>query len=140
MWIADWGIACHVTNSLEGLYDIKEVTESLKFSYGEEIYAMKIGKLQATVTTQEGKSTTIILDEVRYVPGFYGKLFSITRAMKRGARISSEGMMMTVEQGPVKLIFGNRRKEENDFVLGLEMKPIQYADTVEENKKTARAP
>jgi len=32
MWIADCGIARHVTNSLEGLYNIREVTESLKFS------------------------------------------------------------------------------------------------------------
>jgi len=55
MWIANWGIMCHLMNSLEGLYNIREVTESLKFSYGEETYAMKCGKLQATVTTQEGR-------------------------------------------------------------------------------------
>jgi len=39
-------------------------------------------------------------------------------------------MTLTVENGPVKLVFGSRRKEENDFVLGLEMKPIQYANTM----------
>jgi len=26
MWIADWFMSCHVTNSLEGMYDIQEVT------------------------------------------------------------------------------------------------------------------
>jgi len=68
------------------------------------------------------------LDEVRYVPGFYGKLYSVMRAMKRGARISSEGMTMTIEQGLVRLEFGRCRNAENDFVLGLELKLIQYDD------------
>jgi len=103
------------------LYNIREVTESLKFSYGEEIYVMKCGKLQAMVMMKEGKPIKITLEEVRYVPGFHAKLFSIPCAMKRGART-----MMTIENGPVKLEFGSRRKEANDFVLGLELKPIQY--------------
>ncbi len=37
-------------------------------------------------------------------------------------------MAITVANGPVKLIFRSCRKEENDFVLGLEMKPMKYAD------------
>jgi len=51
-------------------------------------------------------------------------------AMRRGAKILSQGMTLTVENGPVKLIFGSCRKEENDFVLGLKLKPIQYNDTM----------
>jgi len=43
---------------------------------------------------QEGKTTTIILDGVS---GFYGKMFSLTTAMRRGAKISSEGMTIRVE-------------------------------------------
>jgi len=41
----------------------------------------------------------------------------------------SLNMTITVENGPVKLIFRSRRKAENDFVLGLELKPIKYDDT-----------
>ncbi len=125
-WLGDFSTACHVTNSLEGLYDTREVIENIKFINGNEEYAMKIGKVRATVQTQEGKPTTIILDEVRYVPGFYAKLFSMTRAM---AKIWSEGATMTVELGTVKLEFGRCRNAENDFMLGLELKPIQYDDT-----------
>jgi len=39
-------------------------------------------------------------------------------------------MAITVENGLVKLIFGSCRKEENDFVLGLKLKLIQYNDTM----------
>ncbi len=77
------------------------------------------------VQTQEGKPTTIVLDEVRYVPGFYTKLFSMMRAMKRGMRILSEGTTMTVELGMEKLEFGRCRNAENDFMLGLKLKPIK---------------
>jgi len=94
-------------------------TESIKLNDGNKVYAMKCGKLQAMVMMQEGKAMMIILDEVQYVPGFYRKVFSLTTAMRRGAKISSEGMAITVANGPVKLIFGSCRKEENDFVLGL---------------------
>ncbi len=28
-WIANWFMRCHVTNSLEGMYNVQEVTESV---------------------------------------------------------------------------------------------------------------
>jgi len=72
---------------------------------------MKCGKLQAMVMMKEGKLIKITLEEVRYVPGFHAKLFSIPCMMRRGAKISSEGMILTVENGPVKLVFGSQRKQ-----------------------------
>jgi len=68
-------------------------------------------------------------NRIRWSPictGFYKKVFSLMTAMQRGEKILSEGMMITVVNGPARLLFGSRRKEENDFVLGLELKPIQY--------------
>jgi len=88
MWIANWFMSCHVTNSMVGMYNVQEVTESIMLNDRNEVYAMKCGKLRTTVTMQEGKTTMIILDEVQYVPGFYRKLFSLMTAMRRGARIS----------------------------------------------------
>jgi len=49
--------------------------------------------------------------------------------MIRGVKISSEGMAITVANGPVKLVFASHRKEETNFVLRLELKLIQYNDT-----------
>jgi len=50
----------HVTNSLEGLYDTREVTENIKFSNGNKEYVMKIEKVPATVQMQEGMTTRIL--------------------------------------------------------------------------------
>jgi len=90
-WIANWFMSCHVTNSLEGMYDVQEVTESVKLNDGNKVYAMKCGKLWTTVTMQEGTSMVIILDGVQYVLGFYRKVFSLMTATRRGANISSQG-------------------------------------------------
>ncbi len=72
--------------------------------------------------TPEGKKE-IILSDVCYVPGFYVKLFSLTSAMKNGAKLTSKGMKLTVENGPVKLEFEKCLETKSSFVLGLDLKP-----------------
>jgi len=69
----------------------------------------------------EGK-TEVVISGMRYVPGFYIKLFSITSAMK-GAKIISEGMQLTVKNGPTKLTFRQCLETASSFVLGLKIKP-----------------
>ncbi len=43
-WIADSGATCHITNSMEGMFDIEDVRESIKIGTSEETYATKCGK------------------------------------------------------------------------------------------------
>jgi len=79
----------------------------------------------------------IVLSGVHYVPGFYVKLFSLTSAMKNGAKLISEGMKLTVKNSPVKLKFKKCLKTKNSFVLGLELKPkmSKFAGLTGKNKK-----
>jgi len=95
-WIADSGATCHITTDMKGMFDIQDVHKSIKTGTREENYATKCGKFQGEVTMPEGKKE-VIISGVRYVPGFYVKLFSITSAMKKRAKITSEGMQLTVE-------------------------------------------
>ena len=44
-WIADSGTMCHITNSLEGLYDLKDINERVKLGNGNKVVATKCGKL-----------------------------------------------------------------------------------------------
>ncbi len=120
--IADSGATCHITNDMKGMFDIKDVHESIKIGTGEETYATKCGKFRGEVTMPEGMKE-VIISGMRYVPGFYVKLFSITSAMKKGAKITSEGMQLTVENGPMKLVFRQCLETTSSFVLGLEIKP-----------------
>ena len=126
-WIADSGATCHITNSLEGMFDLQEVHECIKIGTGEETYATKCGKLKAEVMTQEGIQH-ITLQEVRYIPGFYVKLFSLTSALKNGAKITSEGLKMIVANGPIKLEFTKCMETKNSFVSGLELKPLPRSE------------
>jgi len=121
-WVTDSGATCHITNSLEGLYDTKSIRESVKIGTGEETYATKCGTFSGEIITPEGKKE-IVISGVRYIPGFYMKLFSITSAMKNGAKIISEGMKLTVKNGPVKVEFDKCLETKSSFVLGLKIKP-----------------
>jgi len=46
--------------------------------------------------------------------------------MKNGAKLTSEGMKLTVENSPIKLKFGKCLEMKSSFVLGLEIKPKTY--------------
>jgi hypothetical protein len=45
IWIGDSGASCHYCNSDKGLFDIKEVSESITVENGKTMEAIKIGKL-----------------------------------------------------------------------------------------------
>ncbi len=70
----------------------------------------------------EGKKE-VIISGVRYLLGFYIKLFSLTSAMKKGAKIISEGMQLIMKNGPVTLTFQQCLETTSSFVLGLKNKP-----------------
>jgi len=123
-WVTDSGATCHITNSLDGMFDIKSVHESVKIGMGEETYATKCGKYCGEVMTPGGKKE-VIFSGVRYIPGFYVELFSVTSAMKNGAKIASKGMQLMVENGPMKLIFQKCLEMKSSFVLDLRLSPRQ---------------
>jgi len=121
-WVTDSGATCHITNSLEGMFDTESIWESIKIGTGKETYATKCGKYCGEIMTPEGKKE-IVLSGVCYIPGFYVKLFSLMSAMKNGAKLISKGMKLTVENGPVMLKFKKCLETKSSFVLGLEIKP-----------------
>ena len=47
------------------------------------------------------------LKSVKYIPGFYVKLFSLTSAMRNGAKFVSEGMKMVLIKGETSVVFEN---------------------------------
>jgi len=119
-WVTDSGATCHITNSLEGLYDMKNMCESVKIGTREETYATKCGTFCGEIIMPEGKKE-IVISGVHYIPSLYVKLFSITSAMKNRARIISEGMRLMIENCPIKLAFEKCLKMKSSFVLELEI-------------------
>jgi len=65
--------------------------------------------------------TMVTLYNVKYIPGFMLKLFSLSCAMKKGANIQNEGMVLKVQKGKLTLIFKNYAEMQNGCILGLEL-------------------
>jgi len=71
----------HITNKEQGLYDVKKVKESIKLGSGKNVYATKVGKLDVSFVQENGYRVTFTLENVRYIPSFYIKVFSLMTAM-----------------------------------------------------------
>ena len=53
-----------------------------------------VGTLKATVEQKDGSKIDVILKNVAYVPELTRNLFSITKAMENGFKISSVGNLL----------------------------------------------
>jgi hypothetical protein len=55
IWIGDSGASCHYCNSDKGLFDIKEVSESITVGNRKTMEATKIGNLRCEVEQVNGR-------------------------------------------------------------------------------------
>jgi len=122
-WIADLGATCHITNDLTGLYDIEHVETPVTLGDRTTVTAMMNAKLKLKMEGPEGP-TTVMLYDMKYIPEFMLKLFSLSCAMKKGANIQNEGMILKVQKGDLTLSFKNCAEMQNGCILGLELVPM----------------
>jgi hypothetical protein len=92
MLILDSGASCHYCRSVEGLTDIKEVDESIKIGNSDSMKSIKIGNLKCDVTQIDGEKFTVTLNDVKYVPSLCVNLFSLKKGLKRGFKVSNDGV------------------------------------------------
>lgn len=109
IWIGDSGASCQYSNSDKGLFDIKEVSESIIERNGKTIEATKMGNLRCDVERVNGKTFQVELQDVKYVPELWVNLFSINKALKNGFKIGNDGMGNGWCPHPLKrfLVFSN---------------------------------
>ena len=67
IWIADSGASCHMTNSLEGMTDLKTDYYRIKIGNGNILMGIKKGTYERMVVSKDNKKTRIQLRNVRYV-------------------------------------------------------------------------
>ena len=87
IWIADSGASCHMTNSLEGMTDLRDNYTKIKIGSGKTMLATKKGTYEGMVVSKDNKQTTIQLKNMRYVPEMFCKLISLTQAMGSGYEV-----------------------------------------------------
>jgi hypothetical protein len=125
MWILDSGASCHYCQSAEGLTDIKEIDESIKIGNGNSMKSTKIGNLKCEVTQINGEKLTIMLNDVKYVPSLCVNLFSLNKALKKGFKVSNDGVVISLNYKHVKLTFDRVIHATDGCVTGVLMKPIR---------------
>jgi hypothetical protein len=96
MWILDSGASYHYCQSAEGLTDVKEIDESIKIGNGNSIKSTKIGNLKCEVTQVNGEKLEIMLNDIKYVPSLCIDLFSLNKALKKGFKVSKDGVLISL--------------------------------------------
>jgi hypothetical protein len=124
LWILDSGASCHYYQSVEGLTDVKEIDESIKIGNGDSMKATKIGNLKCEVTQINGEKFTVSLNDVKYVPSLCVNLFSLNKALKKGFKVSNDGIVISLNCKHVKLTFDCIINATDGCVTGVSMKPM----------------
>ena len=87
LWIADTGASSHMTNSMEGMSDLKETDETITVGNGATMTVKYVGTYTGKVQTTKGQELTLKLNNVKVVPELYCNLFSVITALKQGGSI-----------------------------------------------------
>ena len=98
-WIADSGATTHMTNSLDGMFDLEDAKVSISVGDGRKMVTLKVGKWRGTAINSEGQEQKIVLTNVSYVPDLMVNLFSLTTAMERGFTINGSKNGITITKG-----------------------------------------
>jgi hypothetical protein len=67
--------------------------------------ATKIGNLKCEVTQINGEKFTVTLNNDKYVPSLCVNLFSLSKALEKGFKISNDGVVVSLNFKHVKLTF-----------------------------------
>jgi len=128
-WIADSGASTHITNEERGLYEKRCVNEPISLGNSEVVHATIVGKLDVTVA-QAGRRASFTLENVRYIPKFYAKIFSLTVAMEKGCAISSTHKAIIVKRSSFRLEFNRTIKCKNGFVCAINLDVRMTSTTI----------
>ena len=128
IWIGDTGASCHMTYSLEGMSKLRPSNTMITIGDRKSITSQQVGTWQGYVTLSNGSQQKITLNDVAYVPELSSNLFSITKALRNKATLSSNGKCIEIRKNTWKLTFNLRIETKNGYVPGVRITPITLLD------------
>jgi hypothetical protein len=87
--------------------------------------ATKIGNLKCEVSQINGEMFTVTLNDVKYVPSLCMNLFSLKKALKKGFKVSNDGVVVSLNYNHVKLTLNRVIHATDGCVTGVSMKPMK---------------
>ena len=122
--MGDTAASSHITNSLDGMFDLRPSNGHVKVGDGQFISIEKIGKFQGIVIQKNSSKENIILTYVFYIPGIYCNLFSLTRAMSDGyTMFGSSRKAILIKKDKVEIAFDHILKSGLGMTMGVKIVP-----------------
>ena len=122
IWIADSGATNHLTNSLEGMFELQDINSSISLGDATELSAVKVGKLRVLIKQLNGDSLSVVLDEVKFVPGLAYNLFSLSKIIHRkGFTVVGSSSGYHVSKGDREFTFDRTIGSSHSVLYGVEM-------------------
>jgi hypothetical protein len=122
-WIADSGATTHMTNNLDGMFDLQDANMNISVGDGRKMTTSKIGKWKGTAIDKEGNRKIVTLTNVSYVPELMVNLFSLTAAMDKGFSIAGSKEGITLNKDDWSLLFDKKVGTPRGHVFGTTMIP-----------------
>lgn len=122
-WLGDSGASTFMGNTDEGMFDVKEINEPVTIGNGKTLRATKIGKLRRTVHQTNGDTLDIIIPDYKHVPELHVNLFSITKALELGWKLTNKGVMMILNKNGRQIRFDRIYKTDNGKLCGVNILP-----------------
>jgi hypothetical protein len=77
-----------------------------------------------------GEKFTVTLNDVKYVPSLCVNSFSLNKALKKGFKVSNDGVVVSLNYKHVKLAFNRVIHAIDGCVTGVLMKPILISNII----------
>jgi hypothetical protein len=74
--------------------------------------------------SNQWRKFTVTMNDLKYVPSLCMNLFSLNKALKKGFKVSNDGVVVNLNYKHVKLIFDRVIHPTDGSVTGVLMKPI----------------
>lgn len=122
-WVADSGASTHMCNSLDGMFDLQDANLSISVGDGRNMSTLKVGKFKGDVIDSEGKTKTVTLTNVSYVPELMVNLFSVTAAMEKDCAVSGSKDGIEIKKGQWSMKFQTKFGTQQGHVFGTTIIP-----------------
>ena len=123
LWIADSAASSNVTNKLKGMSNLKPFEGEIQVGDGSKVKVWYMGTYNGLIKDKNNNERAIKIEEVLVAFDFIGNLFSVTKALSKGAQLKNEGESIIVSKGGIDLNFDTKINSGNGYLVGCEIRP-----------------
>ena len=121
-WICDTGASTHMCNSDEGMFNcIKCMNQFIKVGSSQKLEINKKGKKRRVPIQKDGKKKKIILENVYHIPKLWYNLFSVLEPLRKGWKITNDGLKIEVKKGRSIITFDRVMKCPTGHLTGVKL-------------------